>query len=169
MTDTLLAALVAAAVSLLVSLLTHAAETNKLDSEERRQQRELRRRLTEKLLDLRLNAYPKAFVVTEKLRGDLILQKGSTVSVDYVKGVLQEILDWERDHAGFLLTKDSLRAYRALRAALSLEPEHRNSYSRTQREQMFRCKNRFRGTLKSDLTLLYQEDYAAHEDASDTE
>jgi hypothetical protein len=33
-------------------------------------------------LDLRLFAYPKAFAVTDKLRGDLILKKGNDVTVD---------------------------------------------------------------------------------------
>jgi len=169
MTETLIAALVAAVVSLLVSLVTHATEKRKVESEEHTHEREMRRRLTEKLLDLRLVAYPKTFVVTDKLRGDLILQKGNDVSVDYVKGVLQELLEWQRDNAGFLLTKDSLRAYRALRAALAVEPENGNSYSRNQRQKMFKCKNRFRGTLKSDLTLLYQEDFVEQEDALDGE
>lgn len=169
MTETLIAALVAAVVSLLVSLLMHAAEKRKVESEERKQQREMRRRLTERLLDLRLVSYPKAFVVTDKLRGDLILTKGNDVSVNYVKGVLQELLDWQRDYAGFLFTRDSLRAYRALRAALSVEPENGGSYTRKQREQMFRCKNRFRGILKSDLTLLYHEDNIEQEDALDGE
>jgi hypothetical protein len=57
MKNTLVAAHVAAAVSLIVSLLTHFRERREPHTEELRHERELKRRLTEKLLDLRLDSY----------------------------------------------------------------------------------------------------------------
>ncbi len=166
MRETIIPALVAAVVSLFVSWLTYAREKRKVESEEKRHGLEMRRRLTEKLLDLRLVAYPKAFVVTDKLRGDLL---GNDVTVEYVKDVLRELLEWQKNHAGFLFTKDSLKAYRELKKALSAEPANSTSYSDNQIRQMFNCKNNFRGALKSDLTLLYQEDNVEKEDTLDGE
>lgn len=158
MTEIIIAALVAGLVSLLVSMLTIYSEKNKIKSEEKMLERELHRRLTEKLLDLRLAAYPRAFAITDKLRSDLILSKSSNISTDYIRGVLSELLDWQRDCAGFLFTDKSLKAYRKLREALSVEPSSGDLYSKEQLKNIFNCKNVLRGCLKHDLTLLYNED-----------
>ncbi len=162
MHETVAAALIAAAVSLLVSLLTARYERRKLESEEKRQERELMRRLTEKMLDLRLKAYPLAFRITDKLTGHILYRKTESVTPAYIRAVLEELLEWHRSKAGFLLTRSSIRTYRALRDALNAEPTD-STYSRGQLDAMFRGKNELRGALKSDLSLLYKEDLPAVE------
>lgn len=156
MTEKIITALIAAAVSLVVSLLTYIATRRKIESEKERQERELQRRLTEKLYDLRLDSYPKAFEITDKLRGDII--KGGEVKKEYISKVLDELHEWHRTKAGFLLTELSLKAFYNLRSSLSVEPSNDDLYSKKQRHEMWKCKNRFRGILKSDLNLLYQEE-----------
>lgn len=157
MTEKIITALIAACVSLAVSLITFIVARRKIESEKERHERELQRRLTEKLYDLRLDSYPRAFEITDKLRGDYI--KSGKVKKDYITQVLENLHEWHRTKAGFILTKNSLKAFYNLRAALSAEPNNDEYYSKKQRHEIWVCKNRFRGILKSDLNLLYQEEF----------
>lgn len=149
-------ALIAALVSLVVSLIAYFAQKHQMRSEWQRQDREMQRRFTEKLYDLRLNSYPKAFEITDKLRGALI--KGENITEDYVRGVMDELLAWHKTKAGFILTEKSLKAFYQLRSALSTEPENGNVYSSRQKNEIWECKNRFRALLRADLNLLYTEE-----------
>ena len=156
MNEKIAAALIAACVSLAVSLITFIVAKRKIQSDKERQERELQRRLTEKLYDLRLDSYPTAFAITDRLRGDLI--KSGKLEREYINAVLEDLHAWHRTKAGFILTKHSLKAFYRLRDALSAAPANDGRYSRKQRHDMWVCKNKFRGVLKSDLNLLYQEE-----------
>jgi hypothetical protein len=94
------------------------------------------------------------FSFTDFLRGDRVLSKEGELSREYVAEVLRKLSEWHKDNARFLLTKSSLRAYRALRAALSAHPDNGHAYSQAQRQPMFECKNVFRSALRYDLMLL---------------
>jgi hypothetical protein len=65
-------ALIAAGVSLIVSLGIFWSTRYKAASEKERQERELERKLTERLYEKRIEAYPKAFGITQGLRGDIV-------------------------------------------------------------------------------------------------
>jgi hypothetical protein len=168
MIEKLLTALIAAIVSLVVSLLTIWSNRRKLESEERRHGLDHRRRLTEKILDLRLAAYPKAFGITYELTYPLLLSS-NVVPVEHILNVKEKLVEWERSDGAFLFSKGSLRAYRDLLTALSEEPRGENGFSRKQRDRIWRCKNRFRGALKADLKLLYEDDDVEQADAPDKE
>lgn len=164
MTGKIITALIAAAVSLIVSMFSYWSLRKKIASEEKRHALDHKRKLAEKLLDLRLQSYPKAFEITDRLRGDIIKKGGDNTTPAYIELTLDLLHTWHRESAGFLLTKESLHAYRALRSALQIPPAKDQAYSKEQRLQMFRCKNRFRGTLKSDLNLLYIEESVETDD-----
>jgi hypothetical protein len=85
---------------------------------------------------------------------------GNHLSPDLLAKVRNELLEWNRTEAGFLMSHDALRAFYSIRDALALPPAHRDGYSRSQRKGVWTCKNRFRGLLKTDLNLLYQEEQA---------
>lgn len=157
MNDKVITALVAAVVSLAVSLLTLWSNRKRIQSEEKRHAVDHQRHLTEKLLDLRLSAYPKAFGITYQLTSPFLLSNPK-LSTGHILDVKNKLLEWERKDGAFLFTKSSLRAYRDLITALSVEAREDGTYSRKQRDQMWKCKNRFRGALKADLKLLYEED-----------
>ena len=167
-TTPLITALIAAVVSLIVSLLTHYSNRRKLRSEEKRHSIEQRRKLTEKLMDLRLRTYPEAFAITDDLTSTYTT-KNHDLSPAHVEAVKMEIIKWNKEKGAFLLTKASIRAYRNLISSLTVTPETNEKYSNKQRDQMWRCKNRFRGALKSDLKLFYEEDETEPEYSSDKE
>ena len=167
-TAALITALIAAVVSLVVSLLTLYSNRRKLHSEERRHAIEQRRQLTEKLLDLRLRTYPEAFAITDDLTSTYTT-KNDKLTPEHVEAVKMEIIKWNKEKGAFLLTKASIRAYRNLIGSLSVAPRKNESYSAKQRDQMWRCKNRFRGALKSDLKLFYEEDETELEESLERE
>ncbi len=156
-----LTALIAAAVSLIASLATYNATLRTLLNQRRMQERELERRFTEKLYELRLAAYPKAFAITDQLRGEHVFS--GALLPELLHKVREELLEWNRAEAGFLMSQDALKAFYAIRDALARDPEDGVHYSRSQRKGIWTCKNRFRGLLKADLNLLYQEEQAPAE------
>ena len=166
MPDQVQAALIAGIVSLVVSLLTLWSQRRKVTSEETRHARDHQRRLTERLLDLRLTAYRKAFGITHDLTGQFLLADRG-VSREHLAKVKESLVEWQRTDGAFLFTKLSLQTYRDLVRALSDEPREDGIFSRKQRDHIWRCKNRFRGALKSDLKLLYEEDNVEQSDALD--
>lgn len=152
----LLSAVVAGAVALVVSLVTWAIARRKDHSDRMRQERELQRKLTEKLYDLRARHYPRAFSITQGLLGNVLL--ASQVSSDEVDQVRMDLANWVASEASFILSKRSLDAYYAIREALAVEPLDDGTFSRSQRESMWRAKNQFRRCLRDDVHLLFTED-----------
>jgi len=63
----IVAGLVAGIVSLIVAVLSFYATVRTVRAERQKLERELTRRLTERLYDLRLKHYPRAFEITEGL------------------------------------------------------------------------------------------------------
>jgi hypothetical protein len=151
MSDAVLTAAIAAVVSLLVSLVATW-------SEGKRHKREMTRRSTEKVLDLRLKAYPLVFKITDQVTGRILFSKDKPITPEALHATLEELEEWHRAMAGFLLTPKSIRAYRALREALATRPADSGCYTHRQLETIWTSKNEFRGALKADLYLLYKED-----------
>ena len=169
--ESLLPALVAAIISYVASLRALRtqreqqkqelnAQRDRLERELQSQrdylERKLQRDLTNKLYDLRLDMYPKAFEITDQLRSEYVFKED--LKQEFFQEVRTKIQDWNKTKAGFLLSKSSLKSFYALRRALGVEPEENGQYSEKQRKQIWQCKNDFRGALKGDLNLLYAEE-----------
>ena len=154
--DAMLTAFIAAVVSLIASLATYVATLRSMLHQREMQERDFERSFTEKLYELRLSAYPKAFAVTDQLRSEYVFGEG--LSHELLTKVREELLEWHRSSAGFLLSKDALKAYYSIRDVLTLAPEDDAGYSRSQRKKLWERKNRFRSALKQDLNLMYQEE-----------
>ncbi len=150
------AALIAAAVSLIVSLLSYWAALHRIRAERRNLEERLKRGLTEKLYSLRLEIYPEAFEITS----DAGKYAGRTDKeiIEHTRETLDQLMGWERERAGLVLSRRSLRAFYALRDALSRGPGDGNAYTSEQLENMWRARNVFRGRLRDDVGLLYEED-----------
>ena len=91
LTDALLTALIAGAVSLIASLATYVAAMRTFLHQKHMQEREFERRFTEKLYDMRLTAYPKAFTITDQLRGEHVF--GNALSQDLLRKVRDDLLE----------------------------------------------------------------------------
>ena len=149
-------ALIAGGVSLIVSLVTYYATKSKIKSERAKLERELERKLTEKLYDRRMNAYPKAFSITNDLLGYII--DDDTFSRTDTDKIYKELSDWISSDASFILSKNSLNSFYDLRESLLVNPTNGDSYSKKQKKNMWKCKNKFRSALRNDVKLLFLED-----------
>ena len=154
-------ALIAAIVSIAGGFLTYLATSRTLASQQRLQERQLGRRLTERLYELRLEAYPRAFEITDKLRGEYIFSPD--LGREHLLKVLEELYEWHRTKAGFVLSNDSTKAWYAIRGTLSMKPDAGNDFSEERRGAIWEAKNRFRGALRADVNLLYVEELLPNE------
>ena len=152
----IVSALVAAVVSLIVSLGTFWATRYKAATEKERQERELERKLTEKLYEKRIEAYPKAFSITQGLLGSII--ENDKLNKEDVMEIHNALSSWACNDASFILSQKSLKAYYRIRNALLVEPSENGSYSKEQRESMWKTKNKLRASLRDDVHLLFLED-----------
>lgn len=142
MTNAVDTALIAGGISVAVGLLSFLATWRTLASEHRRQERELQRRLTEKLIERRLIVYPKAFEITEPLR---------------LYGVRSQLTIWDRTEAALIMSRECLQTYRSLRDGLAIEPSG-GVFTREQLDSIWHAKNDFRHRMRADVNLLYGEE-----------
>jgi hypothetical protein len=148
-------AIIAGLVSLVIAAASYIANKRALRADREKHERDLQRRLTEKLLDLRMESYPYAFEITDKLLGEHLFH-GKITAITLLS-VHDELSEWNSSKAGFLLSNASIEAYYQLRDALKIAKTTR-SLSKDQIRTIWRGKNQFRRCLRSDVRLLYSEE-----------
>lgn len=155
----LISAAIAAFVSLVVGVLTYAATRRSQQNLIKMQERELTRRFTERLYDLRLAAYPKAFEITDRLR--LKFMFGGDLKREELEAVSTQLHQWHTGSAAFLLSKKGRIAFYKLVDYLEMQPEAgaEGFYSGEQRAAISKAANAFWGELRNDVGLLHEEEY----------
>jgi hypothetical protein len=154
-------AVVASGVSFVVGLSAHLASRRALITTTQKLERELQRRLTEKLIDLRLDRYPQAFQITDRLLGEHIFGKHMTSTE--LATVREQLAEWNASKSCFLLSVRSLQSYYKLREALSLA-NTKQELSGNDLEEIWHAKNSFRKNLRADLRLIYSEEELSQKD-----
>lgn len=158
--EKIIAGLIAAFVSLTVAILSHLASRKALRAQRENLEREMQRKLTEKLYDLRLKYYPKAFEITDQLRGEYLF-KGLVLAKD-LNVIREELMEWNKSKAGFILSESSIASYYEIRDSLAQNSTNDEGLSKPQIKKIWHAKNKFRGCLRSDLNLLYVEENEDH-------
>ena len=130
-----------------------------LKDEKERQERELQRRLTEKLYVKRMETYPAVFRITRELNSYLKTKEEFTK--EKLSKISKSLSDWVYGDTSFILTPGSIKAYYALRDALEVEPEISSGYLKVHKRRIWEAKNDFHASLKQDLRLLFSEDTEA--------
>ena len=150
-----LSASIAGVISLIGVLISFITNQHSIKTQGDRFEKELQRRFTDKLYELRLDSYPKAFEITDDLRGEFLFRKG--ISIKKLASIRLELSKWNKTKAGFLLSESSLREYYAIRDSLDFSPPN-DVLTEDRMNTIWKCKNRFRSALKEDLNLLYVEE-----------
>jgi len=157
MISEVMSAVIAAAVSTVVAIVSFVTNRYSLNAERRKLERELQRRMTEKLIDRRLSSYPLAFKITEKLTSSAM--QTSNYRVRDVHAIQNEIRDWNRTEAAFLMSDKALKAFYRLRESMDLEGRDSDAaLTDSEASVIWHAKNHFRETLRQDINLLYSED-----------
>ena len=154
----LLTAIISAIVSLTITLITVFASRSTIKAEREKLERELQRSLTTKLYDVRIEVYPQAMQMTEKLRRSNLAKQGENLTEDYFKEVLSQLDAWHATKAAFIISRNSLYKLYALRKTLREKPESNGHYSSEQIDRVWKAKGEFRSALRTDIQLLFKED-----------
>lgn len=155
---TMLSAVVAAVVSLAVGLVTYRATTSGHRSERLKLERELQRTMTSKLYDRRMEAYPRAWEISDALRRSRMRAGNAQQDPEYFAKVLAELDQWTATAGAMILSKEAVEASIDMRLALREAPAGPDGYSDEQVERIWRSKGRLRQELRRDVDLLFSED-----------
>lgn len=156
----IVSALIAGFVSVIVSILAYVAIVRQAKIDRINVERHLERQLTERLYNLRLEYYPSAFKITEKL--------GKDNTVEVIKNIRKALSEWKSGEVGLILSYKARQSFYELNEAIKKNPEKSNSYSNDQIQKIWKLRNRFRGELRRDLGLLFdEEDEQKYEDILD--
>jgi hypothetical protein len=125
----------------------------------RKHERALQRRFTERLYDLRVQCYPRAFEITGGITSEQLHPANTTP--EHLRNVRSELLAWNRTAARLAMSEPSVRAVYRLRDALAMEPVAGERFSREELDRLWHAKNELRDSLRRDVGLLYAEEGAA--------
>lgn len=158
----IISAMIAGFISLLVSLGTMAYARRRLQFDKQRFEQETVRKATERLYEMRLEAYPKAYRITFPLLGHVLEDTGLTHTI--LQSVHSELVAWASSEASFILSRKSRRAFHELREQLErlikLDDPNTDSEIAIIREK----RGHFRRNLRRDVHLLFLEDERFPED-----
>jgi hypothetical protein len=156
MGDEVIAAIIAATVSAIAAFITYITATNKINAAHAAIERELERKLTDRLYDLRLKHYPQAFVITDQLGKQLGVTESQLPAL--YKQLAQELRVWKAGEPSFILSEKSLNAYYELQEALKANPALGNQFNHQQMDRIWRRRVDFRRALRDDVGLLFVEE-----------
>lgn len=158
MSEVLLSGIIAGIVSIVAAIISYLANRRALAIERQKFEKQLQRRFTEKLYDLRIAVFPKAMEITEGLRKSQLWREDEPLTQDYLDNILLDLDTWHSTKAAFLLSNNSLTAFREVRKAIRDKPKSENEYSEIQIQRIWKAKGKFRAALRNDIVLLYREE-----------
>jgi hypothetical protein len=154
--DIVISALIAGTTSLLISFITYRAAKRHMILEREKLERELERKLTERLYEVRLKHYPKAFEITDNLGKKTSTMDATVLSRN--REVENQLREWKKGEVSFILSGRALRVFYKLVDVLSKNPERGTFYSEAQLANIWNARVKFRRELRRDIGLLFKED-----------
>jgi len=154
MTTEIQIAIIASATSLLISIFTfiHSRlEQKRLRTEFEKSQR---RAITTKLLDLRLEHYPKGFEITEMLQKT----KGDNFDQNNVSETLHKLNLWRSGIVTLIISEETQFKLFEFRNTLRSHPGNNSSYVKEQVDKIWKSRNLLRRALRNDIGILHSED-----------
>lgn len=148
---TLLLSLASGFISLLVAYFTTAY---KFSRDRRLLQDELSQRSLEKLYSIRLECYPRAFEITERIRRTT-REQGGINSRDELLKFHNDLWTWKSGQVSLALSRSSIDAFYELVKRLNKPCEDsRNAiYSTAQIDKIMTARNTFRSSLRQDVGI----------------
>jgi phosphate/sulfate permease len=115
--------------------------------------------LDDKICELRLSSYPRAFEITDQLGSQYLFK--NKISTGSVKQIREDLIEWNKALAGFVLSEKSLKTFYKLREALDLNSSHNHFLNQERLEKIWKAKSQFRACLREDVNLTSEEDEPA--------
>jgi hypothetical protein len=146
-------ALIAGIVSLIGGVLTYRASLISTRHLYKSKERELSRKMTEKLVDLRLQTYPSAFQILSKLTEKELNE--SDITKQECLDIRKELMDWKNQKAVFLLSENAFKSYYKLLETLAISED---KLTKKEAHNVQQAKNDLSRKLRVDVNLIFEED-----------
>jgi hypothetical protein len=144
MPDSITAAVIAGGVSLVTAFVTFFVTW--LNT-----QRQLKNKFQDRLHEVRLKEYPRAFDLTDCL-GKRVTDDPSELPALYCQ-LGSQLREWKAGTAALVLSNDALNEYWEVVSALKGNPARGDRYSDQQIERIWNARCRFRDSLRIDIGL----------------
>ncbi len=145
-------ALIAGIISLIIAFVSYFANKRSIESKSKDLEKQHKHNFKDKLNDLRLQHYAKAFRITEKIY--YVKAPHYITNPDDIIAIHNELVDWKSGEASLIMSQQTIESFRKLRETLCKRPGHGDKYSKDQAEKILKLKSRFRGTMRGDIGFL---------------
>jgi hypothetical protein len=146
-------ALIAGVVSLVGGVLTYRASLISTRHLYKSKERELSRKMTEKLVDLRLQTYPSAFQILSRLTEKELNE--SEITKPECMEIRKELMDWKNQKGVFLLSENAFKSYYKLLENLAVSED---KLTKKEAHNLLQAKNDLSRKLRVDVNLIFEED-----------
>ena len=154
MEEYIVPSIIAMITSIIVSFLSYKQFIHSNDVQQKQFDKSLNRELTSKLYDLRLNVYPKALEITDRIHKS----KGGNYDPTIIQEALYELIEWRKGLVDLIISVEALESYITLRDILMKKTEIQHTYSTLQIENIANNTKNFRRQLRRDIGFLFREE-----------
>ena len=147
-------AIIAALTALAVSLITLFQFFKNQRLQQEQFIKNQNRGLTNKLYDLRIEHYPKAFQITK----NVYRKKGNKYLELDLKTAREELIEWKSGTVDLILSVEASDSFYKLRDILNKNPANAGNYSTEQVVKIHDLTKQFRKQLRRDLGFMFREE-----------
>lgn len=158
LSEALLTTLVAGGISIIVALITYNSTLRKVKSENMILEKQIQTKFLEKLYELRLKNYPKAFELTDILGKKKGIYIESLEIASRYKEIEKELRAWKSGESGLILSERSLEAYYELMNSFKAQFALGDKYNDEQLQRFYKARTNFRNELRKDIGLMFKSD-----------
>lgn len=146
--------IVASFTAIIISLITLFQFLKNQNYQKKQFNDSINRGLTTKLYDLRLEYYPQAYDITDRI----YKEKGGVYKASEIEKALEELIDWKKGVVNLIISVETRDSYFSLRDSLMKKPANGGLHSEEQIEKISNSTRNFRKQLRRDLGFLYREE-----------
>ena len=146
-------AIIAGVISIFIALISFFIAYLGVKAQMERFRQEQSRGLATKIYDRRLEIYPAAFAITEKLDRS----KGLTADnkIENFKTAGEKMTEWHGSGAALIMSGQSIKTYYLLLKSIGKQPAEPDNFSEIQLEKIRNCRSAFRLSLRKDIGMLH--------------
>jgi hypothetical protein len=155
MSENIQVALIAGVVSMIVTTIGLLSSFFVQKMQSREAEKQIRTEAATKLLALRLEHYPKAFDISEKIQRRKKPQR--ILPREELLAISGELIEWKTGIVNLILSQETLDCFYELRETLGMGYAEKDAFSFHQVEKIISAKDEFRKSLRRDVGFLYTQ------------
>lgn len=156
--EAVLTAFIAGGVSIIVAIITYISTVRKVKAENTMLEKQIQTKFLEKLYELRLKNYPKAFELTDTLGKKKGINMQEVEIPFQYKKLEKELRAWKSGVSSLILSERSLDAYYELINSFKAQLALGDKYNDEQLQRFYKARTKFRNELRKDIGLMFKSD-----------